>query len=219
MKKTFVWALLFVFALGLSGCGSKEKKSQENTSPNVSETFVGSLNDLLNRGEAVKCQYSKEDANGQYQGVFYIDGRNQKVRSEIEMTTKEGPMSKVMAYGIMDKEYSYSWTNMMPQGYKMKLTEAKEGVSSSSQKLDWEEKMNFACERWSLDSTKFDLPQDVTFQDFKALIPTPAVSTTTVAPSATGAGVNPTQGMDICALCNQIPDAAAKAQCQKNSCK
>ncbi len=207
MKKASFFALFLVLSLGLSGCGQKQSV---DTSFNDLESFVGSLNDLLNRGEAVKCSYAKDDNQGKYQGVFYIDGRNQKVRSDINMVTKEAPETTILAYSIMDKEYVYSWTNLLPgQGYKIKLDEAKAETADNSQKVDWDEKLNFSCQKWNVDNSLLELPKDITFKDLNSIIPSVNTSTNTGTPA----------GVDLCALCAQITDASAKAQCQKTGCQ
>jgi len=211
MKKTiFLAAFLFLIMGLVSGCGNKNQIFN-NSESNQPEAFVGSLNDLLNRGEAVKCSYSKEDDQGKYNGIFYVDGRNQKVRSEVEMTLKTGTTTKIMAYGIMDKEYSYSWTNLMPnKGYKVKLVDTKAVKTDKpdqAQKVDWEEKNNFSCSHWNLDESFFVLPTGVDFQDINSIIP--KVNTSTASTTKT---------TDVCGLCAQIPEASAKAQCEQ-SCK
>ena len=99
---------------------------------------------------------------------MYIDGK--KIRY-----TMNGEVmgNKMENNAIMKDGYSYSWTNMSKDGFKMKedIWEEDANNKDSGAEMEAEEmnqKVEFECKKWA-DSSKFDLPTGINFQDMWAL--------------------------------------------------
>ncbi len=223
MKKSFyIGLVLFLFAFTLSGCGQKntaEKKGdagngQVATSENSGgeEEFTASALEMLGRGRSLHCTFSYEDPKdgSKQSGDFYVDGQSKKFRSEGESTTKatkESPAMNIKMKSISDGTYAYSWTSLNEKtGFKMKLDRATTASTTKSQETqDINQALKFKCRPWSVDNSMFVVPADINFTDMDEMmkkLTTPSVG-----------------GIDICAICNQIPDATQKSNCQKSNCK
>jgi major membrane immunogen (membrane-anchored lipoprotein) len=220
-KRAYLFLILLPVVLIFSGCGKKadsnkvspdaqnnaatENKESENTK------MSASVKELMKGGKSLECTFSFTDQQSgvTQSGKFYIDGSKARFRSEMAVTTnKTGEKNE--AYMITDGDYGYSWSNISPKtGIKFNLNEPaslnnpnKNGQNTE----DLDQKIDFDCRKWSVDKSKFDLPTGVEFTDFEQMMKSLSVPT--------GAA-----NINVCAICSQIPDAAAKAECQKTNCK
>jgi len=222
MKKSFyISLLLFIFALTLSGCGSKKTaENKVDSSGNVvatensdEEEFTASAFEMMGRGRSLHCTFSYEDEKegAKQSGDFYVDGRSKKFRSEGESTTKatkDEPAMTIKMKSISDGVYAYSWTSLNEKtGFKMKLDQA---VATSTDKnketQDINQAVKFRCRPWTVDNSLFVVPSDINFTDMDEMMKK------ITAPAQGG-------GIDLCAICNQTPDATQKGACQKTNCK
>ena len=219
-KRVYLFLILLPAVLIFSGCGKKvdnnnvspaaqnnaaaEKGKSENTKTSAS------FKELMAGGKSLECTFSFTDQQpGVAQsGKFYVDGSKARFRSEVEMT-KNSTGEKTEAYMITAGDYGYSWSSISPKtGIKFNLNEpsssnAGKGAPNTE---DLNQKIDFDCHNWSVDNSKFVLPVGVEFTDFEQMMKSLSVPANTT-------NINP------CSICNQIPDAAAKAACQKTNCK
>jgi hypothetical protein len=225
-KRVYLFLLLLPAVLIFSGCGKKVDNNKvspvagnpaaqtnvaaENGKPENTK-MSASAKEMLKSGKSLECTFSFTDAKqGTTQsGKFYVDGPGARFRSETEVAMKDSGKT-IKSYMITDGDYGYSWSDMTPAtGFKINLNEnATTGNTDKSvqNSEDLDQKIDFDCRKWSVDKSKFDLPAGVKFTDFDQMMKSLSVP-------ASPANV------DVCSICNQIPDAATKAECKKANCK
>jgi hypothetical protein len=163
------------------------------------ETAKNSIMDLIKQGKNVSCEISMPDQNST--GTTYISG--QKVRSDLTINIGSKQM---LSHIVGDGNYMYMWQEGSGQGTKIKFDPntplPSVSASAQTQSADINKQVDMKCSPWSVDNSKFDIPAAVKFTDMSQLLNSVKSS---------GAGV---PKMDA-SLCDQIPDAAAKAQCLK----
>jgi len=232
-KRIYLFLFLLPAVLILSGCGKKVDSNkvppvaqnpavQNNvtTESGKSETtkMSASVKEMLKGGKSLECTFNfadKQDGST-HSGKFYVDSSRARFRSETETTMKDTGQ-KIMAYMITDGDYGYSWSNVNPKtGFKINLNETTTTANTdktvqSAEDLD--QKVDFDCRKWSVDNSKFDLPAGVDFTDINEMMKSLSVPANTTNVSPNGTNIN------YCSVCNQIPDAKLKAECQKTNCK
>lgn len=219
MRSKFISLLILLpVVFVLAGCGQKKAPADNqtgNTPVNSSEendevSLTASALEMLRGGKSLHCTFSFKDEveKMEQSGEFYVDGQNGKFRSEIDATVSSPNQMKIKMHSISDGQYAYSWNSTNDKtGFKVKLEEASNVSETDKQKTgDLEQKIDFKCRNWSVDNSMFELPAGVTFTDMNQMIQD------LKKPSA-GAGVN------LCAMCDMISDAAAKSECQQSSCR
>jgi len=161
-------------------------------------TTLGSLKDLMAKGGSETCSYSTDKS----QGTVYMSGG--KVSSDIN-TTVGSVVEK--AHMIIANNFFYLWMDGKTTGYKMAYNPnatpvpAGEKTNNASGMIDPNTQMNFKCNSWSVDSTKFDLPAGVTF----SAISLPSQGASTGSPAAGGAN-------SLCSNCDSL-SGTEKTQC------
>ncbi|MEI7620249.1 MAG: hypothetical protein WCJ57_01620 [Candidatus Falkowbacteria bacterium] len=225
MKKNFYVSLvLIIFALTFSGCGKKaaventtNSNSDENgaitqneVSGDSEEEINASILQMLGKGKSLHCTFSlKDEKEGTEQsGEFYVDGQSKKFRSDAEATVAGTNPMKLSVKTISDGLYTYSWNSFNPKsGFKIKMDESQEQKTDNNQNSqDLNENIKFKCRSWKVDNSMFELPAGVTFTDMNEMLKQ------TVPNSGSG-------GIDLCAICSQIPDTSQRTDCQKTNCK
>lgn len=155
MKKAFFVFLMLAVSVTLAGCGKQK-----------TEVFSGSMEDLMEKGEPMKCTYSMDQDGQSFTGVVYT--ANDKARSEVEMMY-DSEMQTV--YSITDSEWLYSWSTFQEQGTKMNLKELEDLVEEDEEidtgEIDktLKQDFDFECQSWSPDYSIFMPPTDVEFMD------------------------------------------------------
>jgi len=179
-----------------------EQKTEATNNEAKENLVTGSLKSLLGVGKSVTCfiSYSEEEGGGK--GTVYVSDK--KMRGDF--TTKVDD-KEVVSHMISDGAYSYIWSGDQKEGIKVKIDESVKVTGTQEQEkntevqnteLDKEGDLN--CTPWAVDNSKFIPPTDVKFTDF---------SETLKQVQVTG---GPTQSS---AICDQIADATAKAECLK----
>lgn len=128
----------------------------DETEPN-SQVAPQSLKDLLAFGTTQKCDFSGEESKG----TMYT--ANGKGRGDFESTV-EGKVEK--GHMIVDSAMMHIWIEGQAQGVKIALD-----TSGKGQGVDINEKIDYSCESWTQDSSKFTLPAGVTFMDLGTVAP------------------------------------------------
>ncbi len=210
-----VVAVLVLFLLGfvavkaLNSGGSSEMKNQETKEEapvapkNESDAedgkskMTGSFLDVLNKGSNVRCTFSSDVEGSKTSGEIFVSGK--KMKGDFEITTGEDQTIK--SHMLSDGEWFYTWSDMLPQGFKMNVSELESDAAVSNDKLkDFNKAYDYECSRWSVDSSYFEMPKGIEFTDF-----------TTMLESVT----KPTdgEGFDMCGTCGMMPDAESKQAC------
>lgn len=184
------------------------KTNEPSGERNVDESngiFDGTLSDLLDANNPVKCIAEVTLEGATHTQTIYSDGQN--LRTEMLMTI-EGVKNNI--YAVVKDGWQYAWMESdmpgaMTMGTKIKIenvdTADMEEFSQENQTIDMNQTMRFSCDPWQVDQSKFDLPADIEFQDISQMMQ-----------SITGE-----EGMDSqdpCAICEMMPSEDLKIQCQ-----
>lgn len=138
-----------------------------------------SLRDLLTLGAAQRCTNPA--------GTVYISGG--KMRGDFGTT-----------HMITDNGTSYMWTDGQTKGFKMSLdSSAQANVTPQPGQVNVDEKTDYDCGAWTVDTSVFSLPAGVQFTDFSSIM---------VVPSAGVSGAP----SDKCAACASL-SGETKTQC------
>lgn len=165
------------------------------------EDFSGNLSGLLAFGKNITCTFSHEEGGATAEGTVYVEGRGEKVRADFTMLQGGESFS---ASTISRDGTNYSWGETPFGSFATMVKDDDSGTSdgkNQSQGFDLETDVDYKCSTWRVDSSKFELPAGVQFQDINA-----QVGQIDAAMEQVG---------DLkCSACDQIPDAASKAQCK-----
>ena len=149
---------------------SDTNNTVEEINKNEEESFFGSMQDLLTRGNSVKCTYNVVDGEGEAIGVLYI--ADNKVRSEMDIVEKETG-KKMEVDSIITEDWMYTWNSFMPQGTKMNIKEM-QGEANEDYSQDEADKMreetDYKCRPWIPDNSKFVVPTDIEFRDMTEMM-------------------------------------------------
>lgn len=143
-------------------------QSQEvSTSPASSSEKIA-LKDLMNISGSQKCQFS--DKENESNGVIYISDR--KMRGEFNA---KGGEKNNMTYMVNDGKDIYIWMDDQTTGFKTSLQAVEQmsqqqGMTGVNQTVDLNRPVDYSCENWIKDETKFAVPVEVKFQDTGALM-------------------------------------------------
>lgn len=166
----------------------KEKSSQ------------GSLKDIFSNSGNKMCTFDVKEEKGETKGTIYNSG--EKAYGEIQMTSS-GKTQKT--YVIRNGETFYMWGDSLPTGLKMTLSvdEMANKLSGNNNQpsVTPNQKVEFKCSDWTVDTSKFTPPTNVKFTDM-----TSAIKTTSGSSSE-------------CAICNSLTGDAKSACLTQFSCK
>ena len=198
-KIFFSILLVTISALVFSAC-LPNKKVQDNSGSSLEkeaknsqegESFTGNLKDIIGFGKAQKCSWDTGD------GIFgevYTDGT--RSYSEINNVPVFGSDDEIVdssasdsetgsTYTIFDGEYFYTWSSTSKNGMKIKNENEDLGKDSEENYMELEEvadnydeeeldvasaEYNYKCSSWMVNSSKFDLPTNINFQDLSMMM-------------------------------------------------
>lgn len=171
-----------------------------------------SLQSLVAAGAPVTCTFSTTTAQGEETGTMYI--ASGMVAGDFTMSG--GTQGTIDAHMIIENQTSYMWTSMSTMGFKSTVIEQATS-SSSNQGVNYNSPMDYSCQPWTVDSTKFNLPANISFTAAASYIPPAqgagATGAGAVTPGGGTTGAPPVKGTAAqCAACNSLP-SAQKAQC------
>lgn len=207
MKKTILIFLAGLLAIGgglvfylsknknqsVSLNSNPEKVDEiENTVDSLDESSldgneINNLENLIASGKSIKCNFQ----DGTLEGVYYIDGKNDRVRMDSEMI-EDGQTIKNNLLVLGKETYSWSDDGVNKVGYKFiddgneeidndfeelennldRVEEEmrEEGINPEDEDLiDYEAEIKGECQVWKLDESVFAIPSDVEFNDMNAL--------------------------------------------------
>ncbi len=163
---------------------NKEKKEVElqdnmnaevNTEAEVNINTKGSIRALLALGKNTMCTFTSTAGGVNSSGTTYI-GSNGDMSGNFSSTTSSGTVASHM---VMKDGMSYAWSGN--QGVKMNVAEmnANSATTSNGQSVNLDSQVDYKCEPWVRDESKFALPTSVTFMDLSAMMKmAPGASTT-----------------------------------------
>ncbi len=211
---------IVVFILGVGMFMSFNKK--DDVQREVTKTFGN-----LSIRDGVKCTQTAnvgEDGNSVTSTIYFY---KDKLRYDSVMKDKVQGQKDI--HSITDGEYTYIWgegtIGSMFGGASnkgMKIKNDEENNYAPDVNAEELEKENFNapglnCEKWSPDSKIFELPKDIEFETMDQML-NASMPQTPPQSTATGDAATPQAPNmdDMCAICDSIPDATAKAECKKS---
>lgn len=143
---------------GTSASGNQDNPSEENntTQEEQSET---SLRSILSMSTPQQCTYTDASASG----TTFI--ANNRIRADF---TTSGTAAET-AHMILKDEKLYIWVDGETQGFVMDAKEA-DTQSSITEQLDLDAEMDYDCDNWRVDASKFQQPTNVTFTNMSSLM-------------------------------------------------
>ncbi len=178
MKKNII-GILLILSLLLVSCGKKEV---ENTDVKVSDTTTKTVSEektvleetteekmnatmmeIYKKWKPATCTFkiTWEDW-AVYDSIMYIDWKVLKyvMKWEIEWQKLENNV-------LIKDGFSYTWSNMDKQWFKMKedLNEETSEEWNEMEAQEMNETYEFSCKKWA-NSSMFELPSDIKFQEF-----------------------------------------------------
>ncbi|HET7099481.1 MAG TPA: hypothetical protein VFI61_04595 [Patescibacteria group bacterium] len=204
MNKKVIIAVVVLLLLAVAGVAYSKMKSggavPGGTTAGGVTSGSKSLKDLLTSGVAQKCTYSTTTDNMTSSGTTYIS--NGKVRGDFSSTVSGKTTASHM---IVDGKTNYIWTDGTKTGFKTTVEDSTTTTNTSGNTSgefgDLNQKSDYKCSAWVVDSSYFTPPADVAFSDFSALMNPSAVPTS-------GQSGNSTQ----CSYCNSLT-GSDKTQC------
>ena len=188
MKKSILFLLLSTI-LVLASCGKndtstessnnqkkqektliKEQKIEESKIENSWDT-VEKLNttmlEIFKSWKTATCTFKMTNEGATFDAIMYIDWK----KISYTMSWDIG-WQKMVNNSIMKDWFSYSWSNISKDAFKMK-EDLSEDENSWNEEAPMEaeemnQKVDFECKNW-VDSSKFELPTDINFQDMWAI--------------------------------------------------
>jgi len=172
--------------------------SHEDEKTDDHQPMETTMRSLLSKGENLVCTFSRIDDESDIQGTVYISGSGGEIRGDYTIQTRA--VSDMEAHMVKQNNTIYAWSSMSSQGTMMSTDENAPAESESSSAIDMDEKVEFKCDSWNPDPSKFELPSNIEFMDMSAMMESQM--------EATGS-INTNQ----CSACNAIPNETAKQQC------
>lgn len=197
--------------------GAPEQKTSE---PEKSGWQNFKISDLLNTEGSFHCTFSykaeNEDASN---GDIYMTQRGQKMRGTF--LSKMGDRLDVEGNILRDGQYQYFWQTGESQGMKFLIDEADTDIFANAasqpevsrddavETTETSEDVDYSCEPWRADDSKFVVPGDITFVDFQAQMDQLKSSMPAPVDTSEDQAIPGSQ----CAVCDQVPEGEAREQC------
>ena len=144
----------------------KEEKKLENSWDTV-EKLNTTMLEIFKSWKTATCTFKMTNEGATFDAIMYIDWKKISYTMNWDIWWQ-----KMINNSIMKDWYSYSWSNMSKDGFKMK-EDLSEDENSWNEETPMEaeemnQKIDFECKNW-VDSSKFELPTDINFQDMWAM--------------------------------------------------
>jgi hypothetical protein len=185
MTKTTLWAIIGVVVIGggvyfatknkgaeIGDVKNEGDSAQVATDASSSDARYKSefkentsLLSILNAGGSYQCTFAIDVANSKSTGTVYI--ANKKMAGDFESVVPQVNMT-IKSHMVSDGDYMYTWSDMMPQGVKIKIdpnaTNVKTPEASGASSFDYNQNLDYDCKAWSADTSKFIPPANITFK-------------------------------------------------------
>lgn len=162
---------IFVYKGNNNSNDSKKEKvvdviKKESIEENISFEENTNIFSLAKRGGDFKCDFLHNAPPSFSAGVVYIS--NNKVKGEFVSNInlpEYGISNEIKSYMISDGESVYTWTSMSNDGYKASINKSATLDNQEVIQMDYmNEDLNYKCESYNVDQSKFLLPTNITFK-------------------------------------------------------
>ena len=181
-----------------------ENGEEANTQEQNTGSAQSSFNELLASGRTQSCTYAFKDEQGSQAGTVYFDGA-QRMRGDFTIQAENA--GTFDSHFIREGDWMYAWGG--PTGSEMgtKINIAAQAQAEADQQsdtsADFDQRFDFDCDPWSVDRSKFELPQNVVFSEISAQF-------TGGMDADAGTGSSPG---NQCSSCELLPEGEARNQC------
>jgi hypothetical protein len=135
---------------------------------NLNAKATGSFRSLMALGRNTECTFSGTNKDTTSSGTVFITSTGE-MRGDFTSTTSAGAKTSSM---ILTGGQSYVWSGT--QGAKMSASfmgSAGAGTQAQSQQpVDLDSQVDYNCQPWTVDQSKFVLPTGVNFVDIEAMM-------------------------------------------------
>lgn len=164
-----IGVIIVVAVVAFLVMGNKASQTPSETPKAVEseadQTGANTIRGLLGLGKNVMCTFENTDETGNTSsGTVYVAG--EQMRGDFN---NSGPAGAFEGHMIRDGEYAYSWSSLVSQGTKFKLDQ-EESDDKSEKSVDLDKQVDMDCQSWSGDSSKFNLPEGIEFQDISKAV-------------------------------------------------
>ncbi|RJR28974.1 hypothetical protein C4564_04070 [Candidatus Microgenomates bacterium] len=180
---------------------SKDQKEASNMMLDEMQTESGdmkSLKDLMSLAADQHCKFTDTESNSSGE-VFVSNGQ---MRGDFVSKSNGETYS---AHTISDGTTVYVWMDESGMGFKTDISKLEasgdEEKNEVSEAVDLNKQVEYECNTWSVDSSVFNIPDNIDFQSYDSLMN-----------SAMGNDGDTTSAID-CSTCDSLP-AEAQGQCR-----
>ena len=131
---------------------------------------MGSMRDLMMRGESMECSFTFTDADGASgEGTSFFDGERVRMDTMVQFDGQTYNASNIIRSNEM-----YAW-GTMPQGEFAIVMPLEDGMEDEEfmdeeAPVGVDEEVDYDCQPWSVDNSVFTPPQDVEFMDMSEMM-------------------------------------------------
>lgn len=173
--------------------------SDINTNENGENTPT-SLRSLMSFAENQQCSFA--DSETESEGNVYVSGGNMRGDfTTISDNTTAG------SHVIVRGDNLYLWMDSSEDGFRTSITEIEEATSEigkyardAGSALNLDQEVDYECSPWAADNTMFEVPTNVNFQDFGAMM-------------QDAIGESKEELNVSCDVCDNLPTGEAQDQC------
>ena len=188
-KRILIAAAAIIVVGGAIGFTMMNRPNPTPGTPTTSETSsngtieVKSLRDLWTLGNNQTCTFS--DTTTGNNGIVYVSSGS--MRGDFTSTVNGTNTDSHMI--VMDDTF-YMWTEGQPSGFKSSLTQFEnlDSNPNAPKTVDLDQQVDYDCNSWNVDASKFTVPTTVEFTDMSAMMES---LPTTTAPSKSGENATP----------------------------
>lgn len=152
---------------GKSAGNSVAQKSVKENTIATNKTEKGTFAALVARGEDLKCTFEYNDGANSSSGTIYITDSGKRVRGDFNVKKSAG--GAMQATLVRVDGYNHIWSSVFSQGVKTKVVAGDETKLLSAKDGGVDENTEFDCTSWTVDASKFTLPEGVKFMDMSAM--------------------------------------------------
>lgn len=179
--------------------GSPSDTNTENTNI-IIDSKAQSLKALMAANIPQECSFQTSADSSASEGKVYLA----KGMMRGDFTSTSGGQT-FTSHMITKDGAVYTWIDNMTTGFKTSMDADAQAKTDNSQKqgVDINQELNYNCKPWSADTSTFELPANITFNDLGAMMK-PKLDTS----------ANTADKDTQCAACDQVPAGPSRDQCK-----
>ncbi len=161
-------ALVVVVGGGIWFFSSKDASGLPTGGVGIETSAEGtaSFAEFLGRGGSWTCTIDVTNPEAPTEGVVFLSGENMRGDFTSRPTTMQGV--EVASHMIRVDGFFYTWTNLAPQGMKIAAPTSIENPGPAGDVINLEAPVQYACQPWVEDASKFEPPSEITFMELPA---------------------------------------------------